>query len=236
MNESMGDLQMPNLKMLIIQIAGMFVVFALALFLSAGTIVWVAGWAYLILFFGFVIVLSLWLVKFNPDLLTERMTGVGKKDQKSWDKAWFVLIVVFFLSWLVFMPLDAARFHWSHVPMWLQIVGAFLLLFSFYYFYLVFRENSFLSPAIRVQSEREQTVITTGPYSIVRHPMYAAAVIFFIGTCLLLGSWHGLIVSLGLVTAIAWRAVQEEHTLLLELPGYDEYMSKVKYRLIPYIW
>ena len=227
---------MLNVKMLIIQVAGMFVVFALALFLSAGTIAWISGWAYLILFFGFVIVLSLWLVKFNPSLLIERMTGVGKKDQKSWDKAWFVLINVFFLGWLIFMPLDAVRFHWSHVQMWLQIVGAFLLLFSFYCFYLVFRENSYLSPAVRVQSERKQTVVTTGPYSIVRHPMYAATVIFLIGTSLLLGSWYGLIVSLGIMVAIAWRAVQEEYTLLLELPGYDEYMSKVKYHLIPYIW
>ena len=233
---SMGDIPMLNVKMLIIQVAGMFVVFAFALFLPAGTIAWFAGWAYLILFFGFVIVLSLWLVKFNPSLLTERMTGIGKKDQKSWDKAWFALTNVLFFGWLVLMPLDAVRFHWSHVPMWLQIVGAFLLLISFYCFYLVFRENSYLSPAVRVQSERKQTVITTGPYSIVRHPMYAAAVIFIIGTSLLLGSWYGLIVSPGIVIAIAWRAVQEEQTLLLELPGYDEYMSKVKYRLAPHIW
>lgn len=227
---------MLNFKMLIIQVAGMFVVFAIALFLSAGTIAWAAGWAYLILFFSFVIVLSLWLAKFNPGLLTERMTGVGKKDQKSWDKAWFVLTNVYFLGWLIFIPLDAVRFHWSHVSIWLQTVGAFLLLFSFYCFYLVFRENSYLSPAVRIQSEREQTVITTGPYSKVRHPMYATAVIFFIGTCLLLGSWYGLLVSLVIIVGMSWRAVQEEHVLVSELPGYDVYMSKVKYRLIPYIW
>lgn len=227
---------MLNFKMLIIQVAGMFVAFAIALFLSAGTITWAEGWAYLILFFSFVIVLSLWLAKFNPGLLAERMTGVGKKDQKSWDKAWFVLTNVYFLGWLIFIPLDAVRFHWSHVPMWLQTVGAFLLLFSFYCFYLVFRENSYLSPAVRIQSEREQTVITTGPYSKVRHPMYATAVIFFIGTCLLLGSWYGLLVSLVIIVGMSWRAVQEEHVLVSELPGYDVYISKVKYRLIPYIW
>ncbi|RIV29263.1 isoprenylcysteine carboxylmethyltransferase family protein [Alicyclobacillaceae bacterium I2511] len=227
---------MLNLKMLIIQVAGMFVVFAIALFLSAGTIAWTEGWAYLILFFSFVIVLSLWLAKFNPDLLTERMTGVGKKDQKSWDKAWFVLTNAYFFGWLIFIPLDAVRFHWSHVPMWLQIIGAFLLLFSFYCFYLVFRENSYLSPVVRIQSEREQTVITTGPYSKVRHPMYATAVMFFIGTCLLLGSWFGLLASLPIIIGMSWRAVQEERVLVSELPGYDVYMSNVKYRLVPYIW
>ncbi len=164
------------------------------------------------------------------------MTGVGKSDQKSWDKSWFVLTSVLFLTWLVFMPLDAVRYHWSHIPIGFQIAGVVLLMWSFYCFFLVFQENSYLSPAVRVQSERGQAVISTGPYSIVRHPMYATAVIFFIATCLLLGSWHGLIISLVIVMAMAWRTIQEEHTLLLELPGYDEYMAKVKYRLIPYIW
>ncbi|QDX93722.1 isoprenylcysteine carboxylmethyltransferase family protein [Brevibacillus laterosporus] len=227
---------MINVKILTAQIVGMFVVFALAMFLSAGTVAWLAGWAYLFLFFGFVFALSVWLIKYNPDLLTERMTGIGKPDQKAWDKVWYVLMNVYFLAWLVFMPLDAVRFRWSHVPMGLQVAGAILLLCSFYFFFLVFRENSYLSPAVRIQSERKQTVISTGPYKVVRHPMYATAIIYLIGTCLLLGSWYGLLTVLVIVIGMAWRAVQEERTLLSELPGYNEYMSKVKYRLIPYIW
>lgn len=225
-----------NLKMLTIQIVGMFVVFALALFLAAGTIAWPAGWVFLILFFGFTIALSRWLISHNPGLLTERMTGIGKPDQKTWDKVFFGVANVVFLAWLIVMPLDAVRFHWSQMPIWLQVVGALLLLGSFYFFFLTFRENAYLSPAVRIQNDRGQTVVSTGPYQYVRHPMYATAIILLIGATLLLGSWIGLSLVLLLVIAIALRAVQEEKTLRAELSGYDAYMAKVKYHLIPYVW
>lgn len=225
-----------NLPMLIAQIVGMFVVFALVLFFAAGTIFWTAGWIFLILFFGFTIVLSLWLLTYNPGLLTERMTGIGKADQKTWDKVFFALLNVVFLAWLVLMPLDAVRFQWSHMVLLVQGIGALLLLCSFYLFYLTFRENAYLSPAVRIQSERGQAVVSTGPYRYVRHPMYATALIYLVGTCLLLGSWYGLLLALVIAIGIAFRAVQEERTLRMELHGYNEYMTRVKYRLIPYIW
>jgi protein-S-isoprenylcysteine O-methyltransferase Ste14 len=107
---------------------------------------------------------------------------------------------------------------------------------SFYLFFLVFRENAFLSPAVRIQSDRGQTVVSTGPYQYVRHPMYATAIVFLVGTTLLLGSWYGLGLALILVLAIAYRATQEERTLSAELPGYDAYRKQVKYHLIPYVW
>jgi len=225
-----------NLALLAAQIAGMFVVFALVLFLAAGTIAWPAGWAFLALFFGFTIALSLWLLRHNPALLTERMTGIGKPDQKRWDKVFFAAANMIFLAWLVVMPLDAVRFQWSRLPGWLQLVGALLLLVSFYLFFLTFRENTFLSPAVRVQTERAQTVVSTGPYRYVRHPMYAAAIVFLAGTTLLLGSWYGLLVGFALVVAIAFRALQEERTLRAELPGYDAYMARVRYHLVPFVW
>lgn len=225
-----------NLKLLAAQIVGMFVVFALALFLAAGTLAWPVGWAFLLLFFTFMIILSRWLLNHNPGLLMERMTGIGKPDQKTWDKVFYAIANLVFLIWLVMMPLDAVRFHWSQMPAWLSVVGAILLLSSFYLFFLVFRENAYLSPAVRVQTEREQTVVSTGPYRYVRHPMYATAIIFLIGTTLLLGSWYGLVVGLLLVLGIAFRAVQEEHMLRAELPGYDAYLAQVRYHLIPYVW
>jgi len=116
------------------------------------------------------------------------------------------------------------------------VVGALLLLGSFYLFFLIFRENPYLSPAVRVQTERGQTVISIGPYRYVRHPMYATLIIFMVGTTLLLGSWYGLLLGLTLVIGIAFRALQEECVLRAEPPGYDRYMAKVKYRLIPYVW
>jgi protein-S-isoprenylcysteine O-methyltransferase Ste14 len=225
-----------NLALLAAQIGGMFVVFAAALFLAAGTVAWLAGWAFLLLFFGFVVALSAWLLRHDPGLLTERMTGVGKANQKSWDKALYALANLLFLAWLVWMPLDAVRLQWSRVPAWVQVAGAVALLGSFYLFYLTFRENSYLSPAVRVQAERGQQVVSTGPYRYVRHPMYATAIIFVIGTSLLLGSWYGLFCGVPLIGLIAWRAVLEERTLREELPGYNDYIARVRYRLIPHVW
>ncbi len=210
-------------------------VFGLALFLAAGTVAWLSGWIFLVLFSGFTIAVTRWLLRHNPGLLKERMTGIGKPNQPAWDRMFFVAVEVLFLGWLVLMPLDAVRFHWSKMPGWLQMVGAALLLCSFYLFFLTFRENPYLSPAVRVQTERGQTVISTGPYHYVRHPMYAGVIPFVVGTTLLLGSWCGLF-GLILVVGIAFRAVREERVLRAELPGYDTYMARVKYRLIPYVW
>ncbi len=218
------------------EIAAMFVVFGLVLFLSAGTVSWVAGWSFLILFFAFTAVLSRWLLKHNPDLLKERLTGIGKANQPVWDKVFFVVIEAFFMAWLVLMPLDAVRFHWSHMPGWLHVAGAILLVGSFWLFFATFRENSYLSPAVRLQRERGQAVVSTGPYRYVRHPMYAGVIPFTAGTALLLGSWCGLLLGSILIVSVAYRAVREERLLRSELPGYDAYMARVKYRLIPHLW
>ncbi len=224
-----------NLKLLTAEIVGMVGIFALCLFLSAGTLAWLAGWVFLVLFFSFVFALTLWLFRHNPGLLKERMT-VSQPDQKGWDKVFFVLLQVVFLAWLVLMPLDAVRWHWSQLPAWLQVGGAMILVSSFPLFVLTFRENSFLSAMVRIQQDRGQTVVSTGPYHYVRHPMYATSLLFLVGTALLLGSWYGLCLELIIVVGIALRAVQEERTLRAELPGYEEYMAQVKYRFIPYVW
>lgn len=224
-----------NLKVLAGQFVFLFLSFSLPLFLAAGTIAWLAGWVFLVLFFSFVFALTFWLFRYNPGLLRERMT-VSQPDQKVWDKVFFLLMSVSFIIWLVLMPLDAVRFRWSHVPLWLQVVGAVILVGSFFLFFLTYRENSYLSPVVRIQKERGQTVVSTGPYHYVRHPMYAAAFLLMFGTSLLLGSWYGLLWAMILIGMLARRAVLEERTLRAELQGYDTYMAQVKYRLIPYIW
>jgi protein-S-isoprenylcysteine O-methyltransferase Ste14 len=224
-----------NIKVLVGQLVYLFLFFALPLFLSAGTIAWLAGWIYLVLFFSFTFALTSWLFRHNPDLLKERMT-ITRSDQKAWDKVGMALMYVVFLAWLVLMPLDAVRFHWSQVPIWLQVVGAIVLLCSFYLFFATFRENSYLSPMVRIQNDRGQMVVSTGPYHYVRHPMYVAALLFMLGTALLLGSELGLLVILIFAGLIAGRAVLEERTLQQELQGYDAYMTQVKYRLIPHVW
>ena len=221
---------------LVLNIAVTAAVFALVMFLPAGTLRWPAAWIYLLLMFGFTVALSIWLMKFNPDLLAERLSGIGKPDQKSWDKVFLAVLATAFLGWFAFMALDAVRFSWSNVPGWGRWIGVLLLLASFYIFYLVFRENSYLSPAVRVQTERGQTVVSTGPYAYIRHPMYAGFMLFAIGTTLLLGSAYGLIGAALLIVMVAWRAVQEEHVLERELKGYAEYQKRVRYRFVPYMW
>jgi len=225
-----------SITQLVVKTLVTMVVFALVLFLPAGTLAWPAGWTFFLLMFGFSIAISLWLLRFNPDLLAERLTGIGRPDQKAWDKVFIAILFVAFFIWMIVMALDAERFRWSEVPPWLKVVGALLLLGSFYIFYLTFRENSYLSPAVRVQTERAQTVVSTGPYRYVRHPMYAGFIFFALGTALLLGSWYGLLGGLVLIGMVAWRAVHEERVLRDELEGYSSYMRQVRYRLIPYLW
>jgi len=131
-----------NVRLLAAEIAGTYVVFGLALFVAAGTIIWPAGWTFLILFLGFAIALSRWLLRHNPGLLTERMTGIGKPNQPTWDRVFFVVIQVFFLGWLVLMALDTVRFHWSKMPGWVQVLGAVLMLGSFYLLFLIIPDIS----------------------------------------------------------------------------------------------
>jgi len=225
-----------NLSLLALETGTTLLVMGLALFVAAGTLAWPAGWVFMILYFGYLLGGSLWLLKHNPGLLTERMTGFGKPGQKGSDKAFFALFLAVFLAWLVLMPLDAVRFHWSHVPTWLQAAGAVLLLGSFALFTLTGRVNPYLSPAVRIQRERGHTVVSSGPYRYVRHPMYAAVIPHQVGIALLLGSWYGLLCAPIFVAGLAARAVYEERMLRAELPDYDAYMAKVKYRFIPHIW
>jgi protein-S-isoprenylcysteine O-methyltransferase Ste14 len=212
-----------------------FLIMALALFLAAGTLAWLAGWIYLILLFGWLLVGIGLLLKYNPGLLKERLS-LSQTNQKAWDKVFLLLYELFLFAWLILMPLDAVRFHWSQMPFLLQVVGAIALVASFPLISLTFRENAFLSPTVRIQEERGHTTISTGPYHYVRHPMYAGGLLLFLGTPFLLGSWYGLLLFLLFIPGMAVRVVLEERALREELPGYDAYMAQVKYRLVPYIW
>ncbi len=208
---------------------------AAALFLPAGTIAWPAGWIFLILIHGWLLV-GIWLLlKYNPGLLQERL-NFSRTNQKAWDKVFLLLYELFLFAWLVLMPLDAVRFHWSQMPLLLQVVGAVALVGSFILISLTFRVNAFLSRTVRIQEERGQTVISTGLYHYVRHPMYAGGLLLFLGTSLLLGYWYGLLLVLLFLPGGMVRAVMEERVLREELPGYAAYMAQVKYRFIPYVW
>ena len=212
-----------------------FLVFSLAFFLAAGTVFWFYGWIFLILLGIFSFVTILWVLRHNPGLIKERMTGF-KPDEPTWDKAYNILTGILVGIWWISMPLDAVRFHLSQMPTWLHIVGAIVASCSFYLWYLTFRENPYLSTAVHIQEDRGQTVVSTGPYRYVRHPMYTGGLLFFPGSALLLGSWIGVLLGLIIVGILPRRAVREERVLQMGLKGYDAYMAQVKYRLIPHVW
>jgi|SRR5579859_7176078 len=207
--------------------------FPLVLFLVAGTLAWPAAWIFLILFYSFIVITVYLLSKHNPGLLEERMSVFKPNPQPD---TMFLLVCAVSLVWLIVMPLDAVRFHWSQLPLWLQIVGALILVGSFAVMYLTFCENAYLTPTVRIQEERGHAVVSTGPYRFVRHPMYAGFHLFFIGMPLLLGSVFGLVLAPVLIGLVVWRAVLEERTLQKELSGYDAYMAQVTSRFIPHVW
>jgi protein-S-isoprenylcysteine O-methyltransferase Ste14 len=221
---------------LIIRTAVWIAVMAVLLFGAAGTVRWPAGWVFLAEVGGFGLAIGLWLARHDPALLAERMSTFVQPAQKTWDKVFMAVGFVLWVSWLVLMPLDAVRWRWSQVPIWAQVLGAILIALCMYVSYLTFRENSYAAPVVKIATERGHRVVDSGPYAYLRHPMYAGALLFFIGAPLLLGSWCGLAAAPVLAAVLAVRVVLEERTLANELPGYRDYAARVRRRLIPGIW
>lgn len=222
--------------LLLAEMAALMVVLAVVLFGAAGTVDWPSGWVYLAVFTAVGLGVSLWLADTDPGLLEERLASPYQKGQKTWDKVFMSFVMVVYLGWTALMGLDARRFHWSHAPIWLQALGGVVIVASFLGVAWVFATNSFAAPVIKVQAERGQKVIDTGPYAFVRHPMYAFALPQFIAAPLMLGSWWGLALFPLAVAALAWRTLGEEAMLRAELPGYDDYARRVRWRYAPGIW
>ncbi|UCG35078.1 MAG: isoprenylcysteine carboxylmethyltransferase family protein [Candidatus Omnitrophota bacterium] len=203
----------------------------------SGDWLWPEGWLWVtsLLLVGYAMCIYLFIK--DPTLLKERLSMLDSKNQKSWDKILLPIIFIMMLTWLVILPLDAKRFGWSpEFPLGLKITGGVLLAISLGLLWEVYRENTFASPLARVQTERKQTVISSGLYGIVRHPMYASMIIWFFGTAFLLGSLYGVLLIFPIAGLLAIRAVKEEKMLKEELEGYESYMQKVKYRFIPKLW
>ncbi|NVO01679.1 MAG: isoprenylcysteine carboxylmethyltransferase family protein [Bacteroidetes bacterium] len=195
------------------------------------------GWIFSIWFIILCYTTIIYLYIKDPALLEERYKKPGSGNQKTWDKFVVFGLMAGFISWIVIMPLDAKRLEWtSNFPMALKIVGGLLLIFSFFFFFRSYSDNTFLSALVRIQEERKHKVITTGVYGFVRHPMYLAGSLLFVGTPLLLGSLYGIILGIMILFLLVFRIKGEEKMLINELDGYPEYKLKVKYRLIPFIW
>jgi protein-S-isoprenylcysteine O-methyltransferase Ste14 len=209
---------------------------AILLFLAAGTFAWPGAWVYLVLMILLSFTLGIDLARRDPELLRERMGSPVQRDQPAADKVLLIVLLLFIFAWLVVMGLDAKRFAWSSVPAFVQVLGALITLLSIWFCYRTMRENSFAAPVVKLQTERRQRVISTGPYAFVRHPMYFGAAFYFIGAALLLGSWWGVIFAFVLIGLLCVRIPIEEKALRAGLEGYDEYAGRIRYRLIPHVW
>ncbi|HET7539067.1 MAG TPA: isoprenylcysteine carboxylmethyltransferase family protein [Polyangiaceae bacterium] len=201
-----------------------------------GDVRWVEAWIFDVWFVSLCAGTIVWLARENPALLAERYRASGG-GQKGWDRFAVAGLMLGFLSWIALMPLDARRFRWSPpFPLTVEMLGGALLLGASFFLFRSFRDNTYLSPLVRIQSERQHSVVTTGVYGFVRHPMYLGALLMFFGGPLLLGSVAGVALAFALTLLLAARAMGEEKMLLEELAGYAEYRNKVRYRLIPGVW
>ncbi|MCA1467649.1 isoprenylcysteine carboxylmethyltransferase family protein [Bradyrhizobium sp. IC3195] len=205
------------------------------LFACAGTLHWPSAWTFLATSALLGPLCGWWLYRTDPALLAERLRPVLQKDQPAADKMFMALFIVAILAWLVLMGLDR-RVRSSDMSTALQVLGLGLFLGSTLFTMWVFRENSFAAPVVKLQAERAQHVISTGPYAYVRHPMYSGMILFFTGVPLLLGSWWGLAMMPLLLALLAVRIPIEERTLREGLPGYTDYTARVRHRLIPGVW
>lgn len=218
----------------LLQLAAWTALMAALVMVPTGSLDYPAGWIMIAIFAASGGAMILWLSKSSPALLRERMASPLQREQKPWDRVWLGLFMLAFCGWLALMGWDAARTGFHAVPLWLQVVGVVFIAINGYGTWLTFRVNAYAAPVVKIQ--QGQRPIDTGPYAVVRHPMYASAVFLFLGIPLLLGSWLGLALALALIVAIAWRATREEQALRAELKGYTAYAARVRYRLIPGLW
>ena len=220
----------------VVTFVGWYCVMGAALFVPAGTVDWRGGW----IFLGEMVLLSAatvaWLAKHDPGLLKERLGNPIQKGQAKRDKAFMLAMIVIWHGWIVLMALDVERWHLSEAPDWVMYAGAALILLGFIAVLRTFHENTFAAPVIKIQEERGQKVIDTGPYALIRHPMYAGAFLYVLGTPLVLGSWIGLALVPVVMGLLIVRIFIEEAALRKGLPGYEEYTTRVRYRLVPRIW
>jgi protein-S-isoprenylcysteine O-methyltransferase Ste14 len=217
----------------LLSLVGLAVSIGLLLFVSAGTTQYWQAWVYLGIFTGSSLLTTLYLMKKDPALLKRRMSGGPTAEKEPAQKVIMLFASVGFIGLLVVPALDH-RFDWSMVPLPVVTAGDGLIAIGFYLIFLVYRENTFTSATIEVAED--QKVISTGPYALIRHPMYASAFLYLVGTPLALGSYWGLLALLFMMSFLIWRLFDEEKFLARNLPGYTEYQKQVQHRLVPYVW
>lgn len=217
-------------RLALIRVSVVFIIIGLMFFLPVGTLNYWQGWVYMIVIAIPMIFFGVYMFKHDPKLLERRMRIKEKREKQKLIVKLGVL--PFLLAFIV--PGFDRRFGWSEVSLPITILGLALVLLSYLMTLYVFKTNSFASRVVEV--EKEQKVITTGPYALVRHPMYFSMIIFYLFTPLALGSYWAVVPALSIIPVLVARIGDEEKELLDNLGGYREYSQKVKHRLIPGVW
>ena len=229
MNKSVLIFSKTALKIII----GIIIVLSL-FFGSAGTFYWLEAWIFLIVYFLYALGFYIWLKVKNPELLKERMSR--RSEGKWWDRIIIIIYSILLALLIILCGLDAVRFKWTNPSLILKIIAYIVLSFTGIVMFFTMRENSFLSAVVRIQKDRSQTVIKTGPYKYIRHPMYFSIILMILSVPVVLGSLLSLFISGLIVILFIIRTSLEDKTLQKELPGYHEYTREVRYRLFPGIW
>jgi protein-S-isoprenylcysteine O-methyltransferase Ste14 len=208
-------------------------VMALLLFATAGTVSYWQAWAFLAVYVTASVAITLYLRRHDPALLERRMRG-GPTAEKSAAQRFIMLLASSGFIGLLVVPALDRRFGWSQMPEAISLAGDAAVALGWLAIFRVFKENTYTSATIEIADD--QKVITTGPYGLVRHPMYSGAFIMLAGIPLALGSWWGCLVLIAILPAVIWRLLDEENFLALNLPGYTAYQQTTRYRLIPGVW
>lgn len=225
----MKKLILPTLQTFLIGV----IAFGIVLFIPAGTLNYWQGWVFILVFGISTNIIGLYLSLKDPALLERRKKIGPGQEQNPAQKIIMSLALLGSLAILVFSALDY-RFGWSPVPAGVSLLGDALVALGLFVNLLVFKENSY--GASNIRTEAEQKVISTGPYALVRHPMYVGVLIMVFGVPLALGSFWGLALVALIVPVLVWRILDEEKLLKEDLPGYRDYAQKVRYRLVPHVW
>ena len=209
-------------------------VVGLLLFLPAGRLDWWQAWVFLVILSATNLAIGAWLARHDPGLLIERMKPVGVSETNPTNRLYMTALVVAFHGWFALMGREARQP--SPWPIWVNVIGAAGILACMWIAWRTFRVNSFAAATVKVQDDRAQTVVSSGPYAIIRHPMYAGALLWMFGMPLLIGTPWDLLGAIAVVGVIVVRTLGEEKLLAADLPGYSEYMGKVRFRLLPGAW
>ena len=212
---------------------GVLVAMAILMFVPAGTIQYWQAWVFLAVYGVCALAITLYLMKRDPALLERRLRGGPIAEKKPAQKIIQSITALGFVAMLVLPAIDH-RFHGTEVPTLVVVAGDVLMGAGFLLVFFVLKENPFASATIEIA--RDQHVISTGPYALVRHPMYASSFVWLVGMSLALGSWWGVLMLLAILPALIWRILDEEKLLTASLPGYREYCQTVRYRLLPRVW